>query len=89
MLQGNVLDPSKPEHKLLKGEAMEALSKLHSLDVVHGDIRCDNIIVADEGGQLPVVFLDFGHADLAAGPKAFRRDMQDLKWIFKNLTDPL
>ncbi len=45
-------------------QAAKALSRAHSLSIVHRDIKPDNIFLVDEDGDLVVKLLDFGIAKI-------------------------
>src|SRR5438045_5805253 len=45
-----------------ESEILKAFEAIHSLDVVHGDVRADNILVA-EGGNM-VWIIDFEFAEI-------------------------
>jgi serine/threonine protein kinase len=45
-------------------EILQAFDTIHSQGVVHGDIRCDNILVDDDGKSVWIV--DFEFAEILA-----------------------
>ncbi|KAJ8488430.1 hypothetical protein ONZ51_g3566 [Trametes cubensis] len=51
------------EKKLLCAEMLYALANLASLEIVHGDIKPDNILISKTGG---IVLSDFGHSQCAS-----------------------
>ncbi|KAI0328017.1 kinase-like protein [Cubamyces sp. BRFM 1775] len=61
------LRPGNPipvaEKKLLCAELLYALANLSSLEIVHGDIKPDNILISKTGG---IVLSDFGHSQCAS-----------------------
>ena len=42
-----------------ESEILKAFDLIHSLDVVHGDIRAENILIADDGCKVWIVDFEF------------------------------
>ncbi|XP_069761130.1 mitogen-activated protein kinase kinase kinase 14 [Narcine bancroftii] len=42
------------------GHVLEALEHLHSLGIVHGDVKADNVLISNDGRE--VYLCDFGHS---------------------------
>jgi len=40
---------------------MEAFAAIHSLNVIHGDVRPGNILVSDEGNAVWIVDFEFAY----------------------------
>ena len=69
-VQGRTLDkfvqekPSLSVRKRVADELMEALNTLHAHQIVHGDLKPDNILITDVGNHARLI--DFGFADADA-----------------------
>jgi serine/threonine protein kinase len=59
-IEGNAISlPFEEKVKMIK-EAVNSISHLHSMNVVHRDLSPDNIFVVDRGGKIAYVLGDFG-----------------------------
>lgn len=54
-------NPSSAERRRVADELMEALIFLHECQVVHGDLKPSNILIADSGNHVRLI--DFGFSD--------------------------
>lgn len=54
-------NPSSAERRRVADELMEALIFLHERQVVHGDLKPNNILIADSGNHVQLI--DFGFSD--------------------------
>jgi predicted Ser/Thr protein kinase len=62
-------------------QLLEGLKKIHELDVIHGDIKLQNIIIDDEDTPY---WIDFSHAKFQATPEQKKQEMEKfLKLIGK------
>jgi serine/threonine protein kinase len=58
----------------LAGDIANGLAHMHSLDILHGDIKSPNVLVDPRTKNRPVARLcDFGHAAVRIGPRPQRR----------------
>lgn len=51
------------------------LKEIHTADVLHGDLRLDNILVADSG----LTIIDFGRSQVCCDPDAKNREYSQLQ----------
>ncbi|NVB77657.1 MAG: protein kinase [Kofleriaceae bacterium] len=59
--------PVEPRRALgITRQVLDALGQAHAMGVIHRDIRPENILIANDGGQDLVKMLDFGVAKLVA-----------------------
>jgi serine/threonine protein kinase len=89
LAQGTPLDqlpqPLAPE---VRAAAMRTLQQVHSLGVLHGDIRLDHLLLqqqddesaAAEGRPL-VILIDFGRASIDAPTEALLEEQQELQQL--------
>lgn len=71
------LDPETDSHLL--PQLQQALQAVHNLDVVHGDLRLQNILVEEgTGGEQRVWLIDFGHAERNGTQKQKDSEMREL-----------
>lgn len=76
-------------------EVRQALLEIHALGVLHGDIRCANILVVPSGNLLPsekmvsghVVFIDFGRCRLNVGEGVLAKEMERLDEMLRSGCD--
>ena len=54
--------------------ALTTLQSIHQIDILHGDIRHENILVSDRG----VMIIDFGHSHQCNRKKAKKEEYQQL-----------
>ena len=60
-------------HFYLNSEAaLATLESIHCIDILHGDIRPDNILVSESG----ITIIDFGHSHQCKNQVAKRREYQ-------------
>ncbi|KAJ3075449.1 hypothetical protein HDU98_008067 [Podochytrium sp. JEL0797] len=59
--EGHKLLPLEPVKRILKQTAI-ALSHMHDAGIYHGDVKNENILVAQDGVNVNVRLADFGHA---------------------------
>lgn len=58
--EGNTINlPYEEKVKMIK-EAVNSISHLHSMNVIHRDLSPDNLFVVDRGGKISYVLGDFG-----------------------------
>lgn len=55
------------------------LGEIHGLGVLHGDIRCANIMVAPKENPQDVVFVDFGRCRVNPSESDLRREFNGLE----------
>lgn len=74
-LSGWVMLQEKPkeERPKYKEKLKEALSIIHGRNFVHGDVRCPNILVSEDGN---VKFIDFDHCGMD-GEDVYPREWDD------------
>jgi RIO-like serine/threonine protein kinase len=61
--------------KWQKNQALKALKIIHSHNILHNDIRRENILVNDEGN---IFFIDFGKSITTDQKKFFRQEESEL-----------
>jgi len=71
---GTMLSFHKIE-KWQKNQALRALKIIHSNNILHNDIRKENILVNDEGN---IFFIDFGKSIITDKKKLFRQEESEL-----------
>ena len=57
--------PSKKEVHKIAYCLMTTLAKLHSTNVIHNDLKEDNIMIQKTGNKYEIRIIDFGHAKIA------------------------
>jgi RIO-like serine/threonine protein kinase len=71
----------KAESKILK-----AFDGIHSLGVLHCDVRADNILVGEEGNDVWIVDFEFAQV-IGVGEDAKQRLSQELNEVKRVLTE--
>eukprot|EP00878_Enallax_costatus_P033241 GHUV01036646.1.p1 GENE.GHUV01036646.1~~GHUV01036646.1.p1 ORF type:complete len:206 (-),score=63.85 GHUV01036646.1:323-940(-) len=66
----------------LKQQLQAALEAVHQLEVLHGDLRSQNVVVSGEGEQQHVWLIDFGHSKQHATQVERQEEMQQLDELF-------
>ncbi|KAG0258894.1 hypothetical protein DFQ27_004402 [Actinomortierella ambigua] len=66
----------------------EALSAIHDLGVLHGDIRLENITRRREGHTLAFFFIDFGHSQLSRSKMALKGEREELEALLDMMPWP-
>lgn len=85
---GNVFDrlrdkkPTNATAKLILAEIVSIVEKLHSHDIIHGDLNFKNILIDNDGH---FVFTDFGYASKRIDNNSSRRDWSRLALICYNV----
>lgn len=63
-----------------------ALSAIHNLGVLHGDIRPQNILVRRDGQKPQFAIIDFGLSKIAKDKKALKREAKRLESLLAALS---
>ena len=61
-------------------QLIDALDRLHSVGIVHRDLRADNLLFSDDGERLVVCDLESRWGELSAPEVAFRGGLEDSGW---------
>ncbi|CAE6455813.1 unnamed protein product [Rhizoctonia solani] len=64
----------------LSTQICAGVAYLHSINVVHGDLKGDNVLISDDGNAL---LMDFGSADLQNRTLKFTRPMDQCGWTMR------
>ena len=79
--------PSKAARKRVFSQLMDALEYIHSLQLVHHDLKPDNILITRNGANLKLI--DFGlsatDATITSVPNDPRKDIEALQRLFPDL----
>lgn len=79
--------PSKPARERVFGQLLDALEYIHGLQLVHHDLKADNILITRNGNNAKLI--DFGlsatDATLSPVPNDPRRDIEALQRLFPDL----
>ncbi len=68
---------------LAKGQALRAVKALHSLHVLHGDIRSGNLLsVSDAEGSSDVIIIDLGQSTYCKQASEFQQELQQTRDLF-------
>ena len=84
------VDLSRADHRALLPAATRALAAIHTLGVLHGDLRADNILVAPPtaaSGSPTVQFVDFGYARCGSSLADRQQEMDSLVSLFQQAAD--
>ena len=73
-MQGTSWDWYDPEHRALDGKLLQVLTQMSSLQVLHGDLGDDHILVTADH---QVFLLDFGNAVLSGDPDHRAEELAD------------
>ena len=79
------VDLSRADHRALLPAATRARAAIHTLGVLHGDLRADNILVAPPtaaSGSPTVQFVDFGYARCGSSLADRQQEMGSLVSLF-------
>jgi serine/threonine protein kinase len=71
----------------LFSQVRQGLQEIHSLGVLHGDVRCANILVAPCANPQHVVFIDLGRCRMNAGEAALAKEMEHLNEMLRSGCD--
>ncbi|KIY98612.1 hypothetical protein MNEG_9350 [Monoraphidium neglectum] len=63
--------------------AEQALRGIHACGVLHGDIRAENVFVAEEGGRWKVWLIDFDYSTESRDPGAQAAELAELQALFR------
>ncbi|KAK9907311.1 hypothetical protein WJX75_001275 [Coccomyxa subellipsoidea] len=78
------------DHRALLPAATRALAAIHTLGVLHRDLRADNILVAPPtaaSGSPTVQFVDFGYARCGSSLADRQQEMDSLVSLFQQAAD--
>ncbi|KAK9917783.1 hypothetical protein WJX75_008175 [Coccomyxa subellipsoidea] len=84
------VDLSRADHRALLPAATRALAAIHTLGVLHGDLRADNMLVAPPtaaSGSPTVQFVDFGYARCGSSLADRQQEMESLVSLFQQAAD--
>jgi serine/threonine protein kinase len=57
--------------------ALSTLECIHNAGILHGDIRCDNILIGHDG----ITIIDFSHSAQSANEKAKKEELSQLRYF--------
>ncbi|KAK3819963.1 MAG: hypothetical protein J3Q66DRAFT_386968 [Benniella sp.] len=77
-LAGSPVDMHKIDREI-QLLAVEALSRIHQYEILHGDIRYDNVMTLKNGNHTQVYFIDFAMSRRTSDQQQLRMEMQKLK----------
>ena len=69
-----------PFHVNNSRSALSTLASIHRADILHGDIRLENILVSDSG----VTIVDFSHSKQCDDPRAMDEEYARLLSLISN-----
>jgi serine/threonine protein kinase len=75
-------DISSPRSKTILSGVVSAIGYIHSKQILHNDIKCDNVILESSPLGLKGILIDFGKACLVSDAKQYKLSNEDkLKYI--------
>ncbi|KAK0636447.1 kinase-like domain-containing protein [Bombardia bombarda] len=66
-------------------QLIDALDCLHSVGIVHRDLRADNLLFSDDGGRLVVCDLESRWGERSAPEVAFQGGLEDSGWTARSV----
>ncbi|CUA72981.1 MAP kinase kinase kinase mkh1 [Schizosaccharomyces pombe 972h-] [Rhizoctonia solani] len=64
----------------LSTQVCDGVAYLHSIDIIHGDLKGDNVLISDDGNAL---LTDFGSADIKNRTLTFTQLMDQCGWTMR------
>ena len=63
----------------VEADVIEAFKAIHDHDVVHGDVRPENVLVEEESGQVWIVDFEFARIITENGDSEFSTEMREVE----------